>query len=352
MSFAATLALIAVYERNALWTSAIGDTTIGARVALWGGREVAALVLASLVAGLATTLYAAYHFHRLAPYGVLANLLAMPIVSAWVMPMGLMGLVAMPFGFDGELWRLMGIGIDWMIKVALWVASLPGAVGPISAFGVGPLLVGTAGLIVICLLKTPLRWSGALLGLVAGFWAVATPRPDVLVSSDARTLAVRTASGTLAFHKSGTDTFAIREWLAADGDGRTPQDGSLGDGLTCDDAGCIARLADGRLVAIARTPEAFEEDCRRAAIVVTPREAPPNCAAMVIDRKVWRAQGAIALRRIGDGFMMEAARPPGYDRPWARGPAAGSGTGSPLRPAAPQPAPDATPRATDIEAGD
>ena len=49
-----------------------------------------ALILASLVAGLATTLFAAYHFHRLAPYGVLANLLAMPIVSVWVMPAGLL----------------------------------------------------------------------------------------------------------------------------------------------------------------------------------------------------------------------------------------------------------------------
>ena len=67
------------------------DTRCSARVALWGGREIAALILASLVAGLATTPYAAYHFHRLAPYGVLANLLAMPIVSIWVMPMGLVG---------------------------------------------------------------------------------------------------------------------------------------------------------------------------------------------------------------------------------------------------------------------
>ena len=67
----------------------------------------------------------------------------------------------MPFGFDGLFWRLMGDGIDWMIAVALWVASLPGAVGRMAAFGVGPLLLGTAGLVVLCLLQTPLRWSGA-----------------------------------------------------------------------------------------------------------------------------------------------------------------------------------------------
>ena len=60
--------------------------------ALCGARgEIAGLILASFVAGLATTPYAAFHFHRLAPYGVLANLLAMPVVSLVVMPIGILG---------------------------------------------------------------------------------------------------------------------------------------------------------------------------------------------------------------------------------------------------------------------
>ena len=82
MSFAATLALIAAYERGLPWMMPAPTRSLGARVALWGGREIVGLMLASLVAGLATTPYAAFHFHRLAPYGVLANLLAMPVVSA------------------------------------------------------------------------------------------------------------------------------------------------------------------------------------------------------------------------------------------------------------------------------
>ena len=90
-------------------------------------NEIVSLLLASLIAGLATTPYAAYHFHRLAPYGVIANLLAMPVVSAWVMPMGILGVIAFPFGFDAFFWRQMGYGIEWMDSVALWVASLPGA---------------------------------------------------------------------------------------------------------------------------------------------------------------------------------------------------------------------------------
>ena len=46
----------------------------------------------------------------------------------------------MPFGFDGVFWRLMDVGIDWMIAVSQWVAALPGAIGRMAAFGTGPLI--------------------------------------------------------------------------------------------------------------------------------------------------------------------------------------------------------------------
>jgi competence protein ComEC len=349
MSFAATLALIAAYERGLPWMTAAADTSLGARVALWGGREIVALIFASLVAGLATTPYAAFHFHRLAPYGVIANLLAMPIVSIWVMPAGLLGLIAIPFGFDGMLWKLMGDGIDWMIAVALFVTHLPGAVGRMAAFGTGPLLLGTAGLVVLCLLKTPLRWAGAVLIVIASVGAIRAPQPDVLVSTDGQALAVRGADGRLSIHRSGRDAFTAKEWLAADGDARLPDDRSLGQGFRCDEAGCIGRLSDGRLVSHVIGADAFDEDCARAAIIVTSREAPPDCKALAIDRKITRGSGAIALQRVGEMFQVIAARPTGQDRPWARGSAADET--APATATRPQPR-DATPKPEDLEAGD
>lgn len=348
MSFAATLALVAGYQYGLPW-HADSDTSLGARIALWGGREIVGLILASLVAGLATTPYAAFHFHRLAPYGVIANLLAMPVVSALVMPMGILAVLAMPFGFDAVFWKLMGFGLDWMITVALWVTSLPGSVGRMAAFGTGPLLLCTAGMLLLCLLRSPLRWSGAGLVVAASLWAAAVPRPDILVAADGQSAAIRGASGQLAVLSSGRDTFAIKEWLAADGDARAPKDPSLSNGVRCDAAGCIGRLADGRLASMALSVEAFEEDCRRTTVVVSPREAPGACAALLIDRKARRANGAISLRWTGDRFEQEAARPAGYERPWARPPQVAAETVSTsLRPAAR----DATPRDDDLEAGD
>src|SRR5437660_2411484 len=191
MSFAATLGLVALVQIGMPRLFAAPDHSTTARVALWGGREVMMLLLASLVAGLATTPYAAFHFHRVTPYGVLANLAAMPVVSAVVMPAGLLGLVAMPFGFDGVFWRVMGVGIDWMIAVTQWVAALPGAIGRMAAFGIGPLIAASVGISLLGLLRTPLRWSGAAALVLAVVWALAVAQPDVLGSGDAHNVGVR-----------------------------------------------------------------------------------------------------------------------------------------------------------------
>ncbi len=350
MSFAATLAMVAGYERGLSWMSSAADTPRSVRIALWGGRALLGLVIVSLLAGLATTLFAAYHFNRLAPYGVIANLIAMPVVSAWTMPMGILGVVLMPFGLDGLAWYLMGFGIDWMTAIATWVASLPGAVGRMASFGVGPLLFGSAGLVVLCLLKSPLRVTGVAMLAIASLWAARTPQPDVLIAADGLTLAVRGSDGRLAIARSGSDTFAAKQWLAADADARPHTDPSLGEGIRCDQAGCIGRLADGRMIALARSIEAFEEDCRRAAVVASPRDAPGHCAALVIDRGVLRRTGTLALRRTGDGFAMSAVRPQGYDRPWAQArPVVNDTAAVPSTRTQP---PDATPRPEDLEPGD
>jgi competence protein ComEC len=316
MSFAATLALVAAYQ-NALPWRPTADSSLAERAALWGGREILGLLLASAIAGLATTPYAAFHFHRLAPYGALANLLAMPVVSAWVMPMGILGVVALPFGFDAPFWRLMGEGIGWMTGVAQWVAGLPGAVGRLAAFGVAPLLLASLGLLLICLLRTRLRWIGAAFAVVAAIWAAATPQPDVYVASDGQSAAVRNAHGDLSVMHRGRDTFAIREWLAADADGRQANDKTLADGVRCDAIGCVGRLADGRLVALAFGIEAFADDCARTVAVISSRRFAADCHALLLDRTALNEYGAMSLRIDGKHIAVRAARPVGYDRPWA-----------------------------------
>lgn len=373
MSFAATLGLVALVQVGMPRMLATPDHSPTAKAALWGGREIAMLALASFVAGLATTPYAAFHFHRVTPYGMAANLLAMPVISALVMPAGLLGLAAMPFGFDGVFWRLMDFGIEWMVAVAQGVVELPGSIGRIAAFGTGPLLAATAGIVLLGLLRTPLRWGGAIVVGLAIVWSLAVKPPDILISAEGRNVAVRGGDGRLRLISTGKDSFTVREWLAADGDVRGPTDPTLAEGVSCDDAGCVVKASGGGIVALTRHPEALQDDCARAELIVTRWQAPEGCLAHVIDQNRLRREGALALWRTPNssrqdasridvsrsgasnpgasrpGFAVDAVRPVGLRRPWS----SAAFDEQPARPGSkPEPSVDATPDPEDLQPDD
>jgi competence protein ComEC len=269
------------------------------------------------------------------------------------MPAGLLGLLAMPFGFDGVFWAIMGAGIDWMITVTKYVAALPGAVGRVVAFGIGPLIAASAGIILLGLLRTPLRWSGVALLLVAAVWAARAPQPDILISGDGRNVGVRGSDGRLHVMRLAKDAFLVKEWLAADADARTATDASLTEGVSCDDSGCVTQAAGGAFVALAQRAEALVDDCDRAALIVTARPPLAGCAAPIIGIERLRRHGALALRRSRDGgFAVDAVKPSGIDRPWSPAVAGDSDaeTTIPASRAAPPRTIDATPSEADVQA--
>jgi competence protein ComEC len=101
------------------------------------------------------------------------------------------------------------------------------------------------------------------------------------------------------------------------------------------------------MVALPLAAEAFEEDCRRAVLVVSQRTAPPSCGATLIDRAVWPRTGATALYRAGKSWETVVAFPPGYDRPWARAMPQRTDSETPSSPTRPAQR-DATPRVEDL----
>jgi len=131
--------------------------------------------------------------------------------------------------------------------------------------------------------------------------------------------------------------------------------------VSCDEIGCIARLADGTIVSLATAAEAYEDDCRLAGLIVTAHRAPPECAAQVVDRTLRARTGALALRRVGNIWEITPARAENYDRPWAprnaadaaaASPPAAAGADAQPSPAKPASKRDATPRSEDLEPGD
>ena len=72
----------------------------------------------TLVASAATTPFAAFHFQTIPTYGVLANLVAVPLTTFLVMPAGMIGLLLMPLGLEGPLFHAMGLGCEAVLRTA------------------------------------------------------------------------------------------------------------------------------------------------------------------------------------------------------------------------------------------
>jgi competence protein ComEC len=217
MSYAATLGLVAGYaawrERPVRREPGVGrwQRAGGALGRFFGG-----LVLSSLIGGFSTLIYSIGHFHRIPAYGLAGNLLAMPVISAIVMPFGLIAVLLMPFGLDAIPFAIMGKGIDWMIALSAWVASWQGEILtgriPYAAF----LLIGLGGGLA-CLLRTRLRHAGTLLvglGIAIAVWPGGNDRPEILVSEDGRLVAILDGE-TVAANRARPPDFIYAQWRRA-----------------------------------------------------------------------------------------------------------------------------------------
>jgi competence protein ComEC len=208
MSFSAVLALISGYEALRPWLRRLHGKSWHRRF----GSHIVALALTSALAGSASAPYGAYHFGHVQIYFILANMLAAPLTALWVMPAGLIALALMPLHLEALALVPMGWGAEAILFVARSTASLPAAtfnVPHIPAWGLGVFSIGLAWL---GLWQTRRRLGGVVL-MVAGLASPLLDRPpDLLVSADARLIAVRTREGAFLQQTQGGSKFTRDAW--------------------------------------------------------------------------------------------------------------------------------------------
>jgi competence protein ComEC len=308
MSFGAVAALTAL----APWLHpAIGEgapRSLAERAVRAAGRSALGLVLMTLVASLATAPFSAFHFQTLNPFGLVGNALALPLVSLAVMPAAVVGVLAYPLGLDAPVWQLMGAAVARVLDVSAFVSAFAGSSVVVPALGRLAFGLLVAALLLATLPASSLRWL-AVVPAGAGLALAAAPlRYDALVDREGAGAAIRGPEGRLVLvgRPSG---FVVEQWLRADGDGRSADDATLRRDVRCDRLGCVVTTPDGRSVAYVQDVAAFEEDCRRAAVVVTRLAAPPCGASLVLDRDTLKERGATALRFDGDAVILRSTAP-------------------------------------------
>ena len=325
MSFAAVVALVAVYEKGQRKFSGWAGTGWVRKLALY----LAGVSLTTLVAGFATGIFALYHFGRIAHFSLAANLFAVPVTAFWIMPWAVIAMALMPFGLEALALTPMGWGIDLVTGIADRVAGWPNAVSLTPAMPVYGLAAAAVGGLWLCLWQGRWRYAG-LCGLAAGLISVSLQSPpDILISSDGRLMGLRAANGDLILSTTKREKRTAKTWLNRAGQRALRSWQSDNTDVICDALACVYR-AKGQAVALVNDPRALAEDCRSANVVISAVPVRWDCpsAMLVVDRfALWRYGGhAVWLDgpRIATVADYQGRRPWSPRRPPAR-PAPNSG---------------------------
>jgi competence protein ComEC len=299
MSFSAVLALISGYAAaQPVLLRLYTMKSLPGRIAV----HLAALAYTSLLAGGASMPFAAYQFQQIQPYWIPANLIAVPLTAFWIMPWGLAALALMPLSLSAFALIPMGWGIGVIVWLTTRIAAWPAAMLRIPPIPDLAILLITAGLIWLCIWRSTPRFAGFLV-LLAGMAIYAQTRPpDILVSGDARLIALHNGATIFLIREPKAAAFTLAQWAPVWGSAPlTPSQCS----------GNICRLGP---ILFAQTPPPNGGD---ATIVVSPKPLRGSCGAIpAIDRFSVYENGATAAWINGLSVRIRTDRQVQGQRPW------------------------------------
>lgn len=209
MSFSAVIALVSGYAAlHPIW-SHFHLTRQGYGKIL---VVLVELILTSLLAGGASMPFAAYQFQQITPYWIPANLVAVPLTALWIMPLGLAGLAMIPLHLAWLFFHPMGWGLAAIVWITRHIAAWPGAqiiVPPVSELAI---LLYAAGLAWLCIWRSRLRVVGVGLMLLGLGVAWRASPPDVLVSADAKLIAIHYDKQVFLLARHKANKFTLMQW--------------------------------------------------------------------------------------------------------------------------------------------
>ncbi len=187
LSFAAVLCLISGYEFYLRHKSLLGDSKgIFATIKFY----IFANIYSSFLASFVTAPFVIYHFYKFANYSVIMNLLAVPLMSFFMMPLALLSILLMPFGIDFWVLKSLGFFISIVTNFAEYIVNQPYSVWYIGHIPAISLVIFSFGFFWICLWQTRWRLIGLLIMLLGIFWMFNSKSPDFIYDHNIKALAI------------------------------------------------------------------------------------------------------------------------------------------------------------------
>jgi competence protein ComEC len=308
MSFSATVALVAVFR-------AMRGVDLY-RLPRWT-RPVLSVFLSSLIAGLATAPYAAAHFNMVSHYGLIANLVSVPLMGVLVMPAAVLAACLAPLGLEWIGFALMEPGLRWILFVAETAAAQPNAISHVIAPPGAVLPLLTLALLWLILCQGRMRLAGlAIAALPFVIWQQGT-RPALLIADDGALMGLMGTEGRILSKPTG-GSFVAGIWLENDGAPIAQDIAAAREGLARDGRIVTAVLGDWRVTQVSgKTALADLQDCGGADVLIVNQADDMTRPCVVYDMLRLRDTGALALEQTETGDLrIDTAEARAGNRPW------------------------------------
>lgn len=321
MSFAATMALVALFEmmKRAPHEPALPTPgpLIGALQATT--RGIGSVLLISFVAGLATDPFAIYHFQRFAVYSLPANLITAPIMSFLVAPMAAAAAILAPFGLADPALELMASALDMIAAVGQTFGERPEAVRAVPRPPELAFVLCVVALLWACLWRGGLRWVATPIFAASVALYVLAPRPVLAFDADLRAIYARDGDRWTLVAKAGRSTFA-RDRLGSMLGLAPSEIERLAPPEDCGESLCRWRRPRGEIIYV-KDPLAYTRACVADAIVLSATPAPTGFAqrcrlAALIDGSSLALMGGATVVDTPQGPRIERARSLTTQRAW------------------------------------
>ncbi len=338
MSFAATMALVALFEMMKRAPHEPALPTPGPLIGAmqWSARGIGGVLLISLVAGIATDPFAIYHFQRFSLYSLPANLIAAPIMSFLVAPAAAAAAVLAPFGWADPALELMASALELIAAVGEIFGSRPEAIRALPRPPDLAFIACVSALCWACLWRGTLRWGGLAIFAASIALYAGAPQPVAAFDADLRAIYARTAANHWALIKSsGRSTYA-RDRLGAMLGLAPPVVERLASPETCREGACWWSTPGGRGILYARDAVSLSLACPagapNVALLIAPNPMPAGAAscphAVLINADDMARLGGAMVYETASGLHIVRAWPQTIARPWTqRPPISGPGPG-------------------------
>ncbi|MFK7839644.1 MAG: ComEC/Rec2 family competence protein [Bdellovibrionales bacterium] len=285
MSFAAVTALVAFYEcTRPLWINWNRQSGVFRKLCLYVGGVCATTIIATL----ATAPLTLFHFQTLPVYGLLANVLCVPLLSFIIMPLLIFAFVFMPLGLDTFILSFLELPLSLILELSHWIAEFDKAVFTLGAFDFAVLVFFILASLSLILLKGHMRVFFASMFIVLCIFNFHFLQYDMLVSSKVDLVAFRSSEPQMHISDARKSRFERQKWVEGFGFDENlvvsfPREGvqkSKDHELVCDYHACRL-IIKGHQVSVIRgyEPAVYQTECEWAQIVILKQYIKGRCSA-------------------------------------------------------------------------